>query len=568
MCTTRDLRLLLACLLLVAGWLGCSSSDNSPSGPDLGIGSGEVQILSATSDYQRGGWVTVVWTRYGFTEDFIAYAVERSVGDSLEIVARMARDDTVFVDRSVLPGKIHGYRVSTETAGTVAWSEEAQVRVLEPPDGVVQRVGSFEIKDPAGLEALAAGDDPFEVRGDLIIRSTDLTSLSTLSNLVAVHGNLRISGNQELTELGLMNLEIVSGSLSVGSNPALPSLDGLRALRHVGGGLGLSALPGVTSLEPLRQLQSIGGLSLTDNESLTRLQPLAHLLPELERNLGIRNPGLTDALDVLAGVRHVGGFLSLRGADLSDLAMPNLERVGGLSIGETGMADLSAFSSLQRIDGPLQVKDSDLVSLVGIEDVKGVTGIELVSNRALTDLTALSGLQTLETLWIAQNTAMTSLEGLHNVSRVDGPNDGSLLHLSEVVIQSNTALADLDGLSGLRQVSRSLLVTNNSALTDAGGLAAVEQIGHTLWIIGNPNLRTVDLSSLSSVVEVLEISDNPVLAFLDLADLAEVGFLLIMENSSLPTRLADAVATSMRAAGLADEKIVVFDNLPDPVPDE
>lgn len=187
--------------------------------------------------------------------------------------------------------------------------------------------------------------------------------------------------------------------------------------------------------------------------------------------------------------------------------------------------------------------------------------MELLSNRALIDLTALSGLQTLETLWIAENSTMTSLEGLHNVSRVDGPNYGSRLHLSEVVIQSNPALADLDGLRGLRQVSRSLLVTGNNALTDAGGIAAVQQVGHTLWVVDNPTLRIVDLSSLSSVAEVLEISNNPTLALLDLSSLVEVGFLLISENSSLPTQLADAVAQSMRAAGLADEKTVIFGNL-------
>ena len=275
----------------------------------------------------------------------------------------------------------------------------------------------------------------------------------------------------------------------------------------------------------------------------------------------MRSSALTDVLDVLSDVRHVGGFLSLGGDDFSDLAMPNLESVGGLSIDGTGMADLSAFSSLQRIDGLLQVRDSDVVSLTGIEDVKGITQVELLSNRALIDLTALSGLQTLETLWIAENSTMTSLVRLHNVSRVDGPNDGSRLHLSEVVIQSNPALADLDGLRGLRQVSRSLLVTDNNALTDAGGIAAVQQVGHTLWVVDNPTLRIVDLSSLSSVAEVLEISNNPTLALLDLSSLVEVGFLLISENSSLPTQLADAVAQSMRAAGLADEKTVIFGNL-------
>ena len=235
---TRNLRRLLPLLILTAGWLGCSSSDDSPIGPALDNDVGQVQIVSATSDDQRGGWVTVVWTRDGLTEDFIAYTVERSLGDSMEIVARMARDDTVFVDRSVLPGEIHRYRVSTQTADTVTGSEEALVLVAEPPAGIVQRVGDFYIPDVVRLEALTAGDDPFEVRGNLTIRSTDLTSLSALSNMVAVHGDLQITGNQELTELGLTSLEIVSRRLSVGSNLGLPSLDGLRALRHVGGGIG------------------------------------------------------------------------------------------------------------------------------------------------------------------------------------------------------------------------------------------------------------------------------------------------------------------------------------------
>ena len=511
---TRYLRRFFPSLLL-AGWFGCSSSDNNPSGPDLSLSPREVQIVSATSDDERGGWVTVVWTRYSQEEDFVAYTVERGVGDKMETLARVARDDTVFVDRDVQPGETHRYRVSTETVQTLTWSEETEVHVSAPPDGVAQRVGDFEISDAAGLEALVTGDGPFEVRGDLMIRGTQLTSLAPLSNLVAVHGNVRIYGNPELIELGLTNLEIVSGYLSVGGNPALSRLDGLRALRHVGGRLTLSRWPGVLSLAPLGRLQS------------------------------------------------VGGALSLGGIDFGQLAMPSLESVGGLDIRwGTGLADLNAFSSLQRIDGPLRVRESDLVSLTGIEDlVEGITRVELQSNPALMDLTALSRLQSLESLWISANDAITSLEGLHNVAHVDSDDDR--YHAGDVIIQSNTALADLDGLRGLRQVSGSVWTTDNAALTDAA-LATLEQVGHTLWIIANSTLQRVDLSSLSSVAEVFEISDNPALALLDLSSLADVGF-LILENNSLPTRLADVVAARMRSAGLADNKTVVLNNLPEPV---
>jgi hypothetical protein len=361
--------------------------------------------------------------------------------------------------------------------------------------------------------------------GDLKISdATGLQSLAGGDGPLEVLGNLTIT-NTQLTSLSpLSNLVAVHGDLRITDNPELTEL-GLTNLEMVSGGLSVSSNPALSSLEGLRALRQVGGiLSLS--------------------------------------------FLNLGGVDSDDLAVPNLESVGGLFVRETGMTDLNAFSSLQRIDGPLQVKDSQIVSLEAIEHVEGINRVALLSNRVLTDLTALSNLQTIQSVWISENNAITSLEGLHNVSRVNSPSGEGGLHPGGVVIQSNAALADLDGLRGLRQVSRSLWITNNAVLTDADGLASVEQIGHMLWVIDNPFLKSVDLSSLSAVVEILEISGNPLLALLDLSSLENVGFLSISENGSLPTQLADAVATSMRTTGLDDENIVVLNNLPEAVLDE
>ncbi|MFH2114926.1 MAG: fibronectin type III domain-containing protein, partial [Spirochaetota bacterium] len=165
---------------------------------------------------------------------------------------------------------------------------------------------------------------------------------------------------------------------------------------------------------------------------------------------------------------------------------------GDLTItGITTLTDLSPLANLQRIEGTLSIQsNSGLSSLAGLENLAEVTGqIYLTGNPNLTSLAGL-GVQGEVGSINLTNTSLSSLAGLEGITSTGG-----------IYLQGNTALINLAGLAGITSISDGLAVYSHANLTDStfpdlGSVTTYISISenHKLANTSFPSLTTVGSS--------------------------------------------------------------------------
>jgi hypothetical protein len=229
----------------------------------------------------------------------------------------------------------------------------------------------------------------------------------------------------------------------------------------------------------------------------------------------------------LAGVTCITGALEIRGSTLADLS--GLESL--TSVNELRMGPASPLS-FGNAGNPA------LVSLHGLEHLKGVQNIRIEGNPLLTDLSALSGLTFVTSdLEITNNNKLASLEGLHNIVRA-----------GDVDVSSNAALTSLSGLRGLTAVD-GFTLSQNTLIENFEGMQALTYFGPTGLYVGN-NPALVDFSGLnvSYIGADFNVADNAALT--SLKGLESVTLLAwtvsIMRNPMLTSISALSAVTEIR----------------------
>ena len=129
-----------------------------------------------------------------------------------------------------------------------------------------------------------------------------------------------------------------------------------------------------------------------------------------------------------------------------------------------------------------------------------------------------------------------------------------MILLGSLTIGPSTNITNLNGLSGIIQVTNSLIISNNTMLTDISGISGLTSVGVTISIGNNPNLINIDISNisgnitgefkiqnnaeltnlaaplnLSSITNDLVIRENPKLATITgLENVTDIGFSLVI----------------------------------------
>jgi len=230
----------------------------------------------------------------------------------------------------------------------------------------------------------------------------------------------------------------------------------------------------------------------------------------------------------------ITGNLVVSSPELPAIVLPNLERVEGvLRIANNDALGRVEARSLAEV-GALSIRENaglvelDLPSLAEV-----VWYLVVRSNGALADLDGLGPIGPLKSeLVIADNDALTNLDALSHLTHAgyNGVQFG-------LVIVDNEVLNDLGGLSNVTTVTKGLLISNNPGLTDLDGLSGLTSAG-SIWIDGNEMLENIDgLSGVTSLGSSIRIWDNDTLADLHglsgIASLDEPGFISILDNDSL-----------------------------------
>ncbi|SDL26334.1 Por secretion system C-terminal sorting domain-containing protein [Catalinimonas alkaloidigena] len=329
------------------------------------------------------------------------------------------------------------------------------------------------------------------VVGNLNIQdNASLATLEGLNNLTTVSGNLSIAGNGSLNNLqALAKVMAVGGALDIGFNGVLTSLSGLSGIVSVGDYLNIRFNAALPNLQGLSALTTVGGyLSIYQNAALTSLTGLNKLTTVGSSLLVQSNPKLSECCVLKSVIEAAKGSVTIQNNAAGCSSVPDLmaacEAPSGCegNVMLTTQAEVNAFAC-QAITGNLSI-----VTATGSAD-------PIKTLKPLASLTSVSG-----DLYIGQNDALATLEGLQNLTTIGGG----------LALGNNDALPSLQGFRKLTSVGGALQIYYNDKLATLEGLNGLKTLGGALSITYNPQLSTccVLQSVIAAAQSVVTIQNN------------------------------------------------------------
>lgn len=453
---------------------------------------------------------------------------------------------------------------------------------LEGSDESIETNGSLVVERPASrpylLRCTDEHDEVYEEEvavvvgcpstvtlGALTIASDDDLVLFPTGSCVDVTGSVEVTGISHTSLVALYGLRTVGGGLSLGDNPNLARLDGLELLSEVGGDLRLGFRPdGVGPLRPLPALTSVHGLSALQTIGVDLEIYEASLLPSLaglERltevgdDFDVRDSPLLEGFGALRRLVRIGGLLELSdNLALHTLGLPALESIGrGVRLDD--LPALTDVQALSRVEGSLHIiyvrRCDSLTSLAGLEGVSELKEyLHVQLNSSLRDLEGLSGLERAERVVIRHNDALVSanLPALEIVDYSGSSTCSGSYCDGDLIIEHNPRLEQLDDFQSLGFVRRDLRIVQNDSLRDVTGFPRLTRVYNDLVVWGNKSLgNLVGFESLS-LVDDLDLFENPELTRVELPALERViDDVRIVDNDGLTS--LDGVQRLSRIGG-------------------
>jgi hypothetical protein len=347
-----------------------------------------------------------------------------------------------------------------------------------------------------------------------------LTSLSPLSNLSQIGGQLSIQGNSQLTNIdGLNNITNVGGDLRIQLNQSLVNIDGLSNVKSVGRQLRISKNDLLTSLGTgLSNLVNVGYFVQVDNNPvLSNISALRNIANFGSNGLEIKNnPALA-----VCNLPNFCNYLSGTGVR---------EVSGNLAECVSEAAVVAACAASQCPEGDVELKiqaqiDQFIIDYPNCTQITGDFQIGSYIEDVPSDITDLSPLSNItnvtEDLFIQNNGVLKSLDGL-NISIVGG----RVFLAGETASNGNSQLADINALSSLTKIGKELSIRNNPLLTNLDALSNLISIGGNLVIGECEALTHIDgLNGLTSIGGYLSFISNP-----SLLNLNGLNNLISIEN--------------------------------------
>ncbi|PHN06303.1 hypothetical protein [Flavilitoribacter nigricans] len=307
-------------------------------------------------------------------------------------------------------------------------------------------------------------------------------------------GDVFLRSQAEVDEFGEKGYNVITGNLHIGKGfgpygapvgiTDIVSLLPLREIISVSGNIEIVNNPELASLAGLSTLNTAGSIILQYNAILENIQALSGL-ESIENHLILQGNSQLASLRGLERITKIPGDLTIEfNPKLENFAgLENLESIGSLQLRDNeslGSIDhleslvklehlgitysplinsLAVFKNITSLPRGLGLEElSALTSLEGLHNVESIGGFLGIWRTGLTSLEELSSLQTLDrTLKIIGNDHLTSLDGLENISSIGGYG---------LEISDNEALVSIEGLSNLHFVSFKFTITNNELLAD------------------------------------------------------------------------------------------------------
>ncbi|MFY0690066.1 MAG: hypothetical protein JXQ90_23035 [Cyclobacteriaceae bacterium] len=260
------------------------------------------------------------------------------------------------------------------------------------------------------------------------------------------------------------------------------------------------------------------------------------------------------------------GSIGISGELITDLSgLKNIDSIGTLYIGLPNLISLNGID-VDFIDH-LEISNSNLTDLKGIEDISIGSGLTLYENEELLNfqgfnspdldylniyhnpkighLTGLETLYKIGSLSLYDNELLMDLNGLDNLESAEEldisnnpliTNFTSLYKLSSlrVFVINGSGIENLSGLEGI-EIMESVNLTNNDRLQNLRGLDNLTSV-QNLTIEDNESLADIRALSNLSSLEELRIYRNPRIENLQgMENINSLGALFITDNENLKT---------------------------------
>jgi hypothetical protein len=410
-------------------------------------------------------------------------------------------------------GNYHTINGDMSITGTQV-SDLSPLSSLTTINGKLQ-IGS-EFYNQSNITSLTGLENVTDITDDLVLyRLTGILSLSGLSGLIMVGGEIKIEEGTLSSLSGLSSIQNVTGAFRIDDLPNLSTLSSFPStLTSIGGNLYLDQL-NITSLSGLENITSVGSLTIRICNNLTSIVGLSNLTTVNDFISFTGNPNLTN-LNGFSGLTSIGGKLRMWIQDnLTDLTgLSNLTSVGELDFRDnTSLTNLNGLHNLTTVNGDFNIANhpilNDITALANISTFGGK--VDFSNNDAMTTLNGFpSGITELGGgLFIENNLLLNDITALSNIQLINGN-----LH-----IENNIALTQLNGLSGVTHIDGYLNVINNDALVQFNDLANLDSIGMNatggIVIRDNPLLTSIpQWNNLGYVNWDITIKNNNQLASL------------------------------------------------------
>ncbi len=346
-----------------------------------------------------------------------------------------------------------GLQCLESVEGTLTIAANPALQEAPTMDRLTQVGGSFHIASNPMMERLTVPH--LSSIGGLVLEDTP--SLDTngleLGNTLEISGDLSLEGTGLTDATPLSGLTLVEGGVSVGSNPALESLDGLEALSE------------------------LSHLYVSRNPVLASLDGLASVVTIDDSLIASHNDALT-ALDGLASLESVGGHLVVAdNPQLERLGLDALHTVHRMRLNDNPRLVDTALPALVRLDGLFMMLNDEL-EVLGPMPVSGLTGgaFRLDYHQRLRDISTLKGLRSAYSVNITGMSALDDLSGLSGLEAV-----------AQFQIWGNPGLKRLAGLDSLQSVAQDVTIRYNDLLCpeDVAAFLATVEVGGQLDIGDN-----------------------------------------------------------------------------------
>ncbi|MEP3386924.1 MAG: hypothetical protein ABJO02_01970 [Reichenbachiella sp.] len=172
-----------------------------------------------------------------------------------------------------------------------------------------------------GVNDISALHTLREIRGNVLIGSTSLSSLEGLHNLRKIEGDLNISWNDDLEDLSAFsNLDSLHGELTIRGQPKLISLEGFQNVTYIGNGVKIAqnGLKNFSGFESVKQID--GSIEILRNLNTKEISAFENL-ESIRYSLLIE---WNDELETISGFSNLqsieyGSFVVSANKNLTDL---------------------------------------------------------------------------------------------------------------------------------------------------------------------------------------------------------------------------------------------------------